>query len=108
MYTWYHRAASGPPAAAMSSSDVVARVAAVIRAPAAAAPCAVATSPSGWDSLWNAVGATSTGDATEVPRTVVVVSTVLTSRSTRGRSRMRSHAATLSTRLTSSPAPPAR
>ena len=42
-------------------------------APAAAAPGAVATSPSGCASPWIAVGATATGERTGVPSTVVAV-----------------------------------
>ena len=43
----------------------------IISAPAAAAPRAVATSPSGWASPWIAVGATATGERTGVPSSVV-------------------------------------
>jgi hypothetical protein len=76
--------------------------------PAAAAARAVARSPSGWAIPWSATGAISTGIEISVPRTVVAVEQPRTSTSTRGRSFRRSNAATLSRRVTSSPAPPAK
>ena len=69
---------------------------------------AVASSPSGWASRCIASGAITTGSAISVPSTVVAVETWPTSTSTRGRSLRCSNAATLSRRVTSSPAPPAK
>ena len=63
-----------------------------ISVPAAAAARAIAGSPSGWASLWNAVGATRSGIETGVPSTVVSVVTSETSTSTRGRRHRRSQA----------------
>jgi hypothetical protein len=79
-----------------------------ITVPAAAAARAVAASPSGWHMRWKAVGATSSGIDTGVPRTVVRVVVVLTSTSMRGRSCQRANASTLSRSVRSSPAPPAK
>src|SRR5262249_36870483 len=104
-YSWNQRAASGA-AAATVSSGCVANVDTTITVPAAAVPRAVPPSPSALASSWYAVGATSTGAATGVPSTVVMVSTTVTSRSTGGRTRSRSHAATLSRTVDSSSAPP--
>ena len=92
----------------MSSRVVDARVDTTMMLPPSAAPRAVATSPSGCATRWKATGATSTGDRTEVPRTVVATDTSVTSQRIRGRSRTRAQAATLSSRVRSSPAPPAR
>ena len=64
------------PAAAAATSSIVA-VASVdkhITVPAAAAPRAIASSPSGCAIRWKAVGATSTGSDTSVPSTVVAAS----------------------------------
>jgi hypothetical protein len=71
----------------MSAIDAVATVERHISVPAAAAPRAIATSPSSCAICWNAIGATSTGIDTGDPRTVVSVVTEETSTSTRGRSR---------------------
>ena len=76
--------------------------------PAAAAPRAMALSPSGWAKPWNATGATSTGRLTSVPRTVVAVVTSETSTSIRGRSTQRRKAARFSPSVHSSFAPPAK
>ena len=76
--------------------------------PAAAAPRAMAFSPSGWARPWNATGATSTGKATSVPSTVVAVVLVETSTSMRGRRTQRPNAATFSRSVHSSFAPPAK
>ena len=64
--------------------------------PAAAAPRAVASSPSGCAARWNAVGATSTGSAISVPSAVVAVDVSATSTSIRGRSTQRRNAARFS------------
>ncbi len=53
--------------------------------PAAAAPRAIATSPSSCAICWKAIGATSAGIDTGVPSTVVSVETFETSTRTRGR-----------------------
>ena len=53
------------------------------------------------------MGATSTGAATRVPSTVVEVSTRLTFRRTRGRSRTSLQARALAASVSSSPEPPA-
>ena len=79
----------------------------VITVPALAAARAVASSPSGSQSRWKAVGATSTGSATSLPSTVVAAVTLPTSTSTRGRSSQRSKAAAFPRSVCSSPAPPA-
>ena len=76
--------------------------------PTAAAARAIATSPSGSTSRCNATGATRKGIETSVPRTVVDALTEPTSTSTRGRSRRRANAATLSRSVRSSAAPPAK
>ena len=65
-------------------------------------------SPSGWAMRCSATGATITGSAISVPRTVVLVVTSLTSTSTRGSSWRRANAASLSASVRSSPAPPAK
>ena len=78
-----------------------------MQVPAAAAPRAVATSPSGSASPWMAVGATMIGERTGEPSTVVAVEGCETSISTRGWRRQRDQAATLSTSSRSSSAPPA-
>ena len=75
-------------------------------APAAAAPRAVAASPSGWASPWIAVGAMTTGDDTGVPRRVVAVDTVSMPASTRGWSCQWAQAATFPSSSRSSSAPP--
>jgi hypothetical protein len=74
--------------------------------PAAAAPRAIATSPSSWAICWNAIGATSAGIETFVPSTVVSVDTSDTSTSTRGRRRNRENASRFHRSVRSSPAPP--
>ena len=61
MYTCIHRGAPGA-AAATSSSGQVASDERIMSAPAAAAPRAVAASPSAWARPWIAVGATATGE----------------------------------------------
>lgn len=82
-------------------------VEATIRLPAAAAPSAVAASPSSWAMRCAALGATHTGEATFVPQTETLGSTTETSRSTRGRNRQRRQPVTLSATVRSSSAPPA-
>ena len=76
--------------------------------PAAAAPRAIASSPSGCAIRWKAVGATSSGIETSVPSTLVAVVTSETSTSIRGRSTQRSNAARFSRIVHSSLAPPAK
>jgi len=76
-----------------------------ITVPIAAAARAVAHSPSGCASRWNAVGATSTGIDTGVPNAVVASAHDPTSTRHFGRSRIRRHAASLSPNVTSSSAP---
>ena len=76
-------------------------------APAAAAPRAVARSPSGWNSMWRPNGATMIGVASLVPSTLTLVSILVMSLSTRGRKRSRRHAAMLSASVISSSAPAA-
>ena len=74
--------------------------------PAAAAPRAIATSPSSCAICWKAIGATSAGIATGVPSTVVSVETLETSTSTRGRSLKCENASRFQRNVRSSPAPP--
>ena len=76
----------------MSAGVDVATVDTHINVSAAAAPRAIATSPSSWAICWNAIGATSAGIETGVPSTVVAVVTDDTSTSTRGRNRTRENA----------------
>ena len=64
----------------------VAIVDSVMIVPAPAAARAIPHSPSGCAIFCSATGATITGIAMSVPRTVVAVDTPLTSTSTRGRS----------------------
>ena len=71
----------------MSAGVAVATVERHMSVSAAAAPRAIATSPSSWAIDWNAIGATSTGIETSVPSTVVPVETAETSTRTRGLSR---------------------
>ena len=73
--------------AAISPGVAVATVETHMSVPAAAAPRAVASSPSSCAICWNAIGATRTGIDTGVPSTVVSVVTDETSTRTRGRSR---------------------
>jgi hypothetical protein len=73
---------------------------------AAAAPRAMATSPSSCAICWNAIGAMRTGMDTGVPSTVVSVVTAETSTSTRGRSRNGEKASRFQRSVRSSPAPP--
>jgi hypothetical protein len=75
--------------------------------PASRAARAVASSPSGCATRWNATGATSSGIETFCPSTVVSVLHASTSTSMRGRRTQRRYASTLSRRVCSSPAPPA-
>ncbi len=75
-------------------------------APAAAAPRAQATSPSGWASPWIAVGAMATGEATGEPSRVVAVETSVSPASTWGWSCQRAQASTLPRSRRSSSAPP--
>ena len=110
-YTWNHQA---PPAAATASPTCsigqVLRVDSTNSAPARAAAVAAATSPSGWASRWNAVGATASGVRTRSssgPPSTTLVSTADTSRSTRGRNCIRRHAFWLARSVASCPAPPA-
>ena len=77
------------------------------RAPAAAAPRAVATSPSAWASPWIAVGAMATGELTGVPSKVVAGETAESPASTCGWSCQWLHASTLPRSRRSSSAPPA-
>jgi hypothetical protein len=77
-----------------------------MRAPAAAAPRAVATSPSGWANPWSAVGAITTGDETGVPSKVVAVDTVSMPARTCGWSCQWAQAAMFPSSSRSSSAPP--
>ena len=106
VYSWNQRVPPGAPAATASIEwdDVVDSVYGI---PAAAAPRAASISPSGWASVWNAIGAIAIGRALGWPMNVDRGSTRETSTRTRGRNRRRRHAATLSWRLSSSQAPPA-
>ena len=105
-YTWNHQV---PPAAATtaptSSIRRVLRVLSTYRAPALAAPAAVASSPSGWAIRWKAVGATPTGVASAAPSRDTDVSVSDTSRSTRGASQIRCQAFTLARSVRSLPDP---
>ena len=83
-----------------------AKILTVYKAPAAAAPCAVATSPSGWHSRWYAVGAIPIGVLSCAPSSVVRVSHSETSTSTRGRSEVVANARRLAASVCSSSAPP--
>ncbi len=76
-------------------------------APAAAAPRAVARSPSAWNSLWRPNGATMIGVASLTPSTSTPVSMAVMSSSMRGRRRRRRQAAMLSASVSSSSAPAA-
>jgi hypothetical protein len=76
--------------------------------PKAAAARDIATSPSGCACRWYAIGATMIGAARSAPRTVRSVVTVVTSRSSRGRSVQRRYALTFSRSVHSSPAPAAK
>ena len=76
--------------------------------PAAAAACATATSPSGWNSRWWPTGATITGSEMRVPITVVARSGSGIPPSIRGTNRIRANAAIVSRSARSSPAPPSR
>ena len=105
MYTCIHRGAPGA-AAATSSSGQVASDERIISAPTAAAPRAVAASPSAWARPWIAVGATATGELTGVPSSVVAVVTPSIPASTRGCSCQWPHAAMFPPRRRSSSAPP--
>ena len=78
-----------------------------IAVPTAAAARAIATSPSGCATRWNATGATISGIDSDSPSTVVWVVQPATSTSTRGRSCQRRYASTFQRRVSSSPAPPA-
>ena len=90
----------------MSAGVAVATVERHMSVPAAAAPRAIATSPSSCAICWNAIGATSAGIETGVPSTVVSVETDETSTRTRGRSRKRENASRFQRSVRSSPAPP--
>ena len=106
-YSWHHCISPGA-AAAISSCERVQNVETAMPVPAAAAPRAVAHSPSGWKSSWYATGPTTTGSATGVPSTVVAVEISDTSQRTRGRNVQRAKAARFSRSVHSSPEPPAR
>ena len=76
--------------------------------PASRAARAVATSPSGCATRWNATGATSSGIETScAEHRRRRAARLATSTSMRGRSTQRRYASTLSRSVTSSPAPPA-
>lgn len=94
-------------AAATSSTAVVENELTTKVAPAAEAPRAVATSPSGWNSRWYPVGASRIGYGSSRPRMVTRVSRRETSTRTRGSSRIRSYASRFARNVTSSAAPPA-
>ena len=79
-----------------------------IAVPAAAAPRAVARSPSAWARPWKAHGPTMIGMVSGAPRTSAAMETADTSRITRGIRRIRFQAAGLSARVVSSSAPPAK
>src|SRR5258708_3584315 len=91
----------------MSSRRVLVAVDTVYSAPAAAAPRAVASSPSGWATRWSAVGASRIGWGRSSPSRRVRVSRAVTSTSARLRSVRRANAARLPATLRSSSAPPA-
>ncbi len=76
-----------------------------IPAPTPAAARAVAASPSGWASLWAAIGATSSGAESRWPSTVVPVSGDCDPASTRGTRKCARHAAVFARWVTSSRAP---
>ncbi|PSK54990.1 hypothetical protein B0E53_07068 [Micromonospora sp. MH33] len=98
---------SGPPAtAAMSANGTEAMVLTTYGTGRAAAPRAVARSPSGWTMAWNAVGAMANGTAQSAPRTRVPVSGSAVPVRTRGTRVARSKASRLALRLRSSPWPP--
>ena len=90
----------------MSAGVAVATVETHMSVPAAAAPRAIATSPSSCAICWKAIGATSAGIDTGVPSTVVSVETVETSTRTRGRRRYCENASRFQRSVRSSPAPP--
>src|SRR5665647_1037568 len=77
-------------------------------APSSCAAPATAFSESGWARPWYPTGAIPTGCAKADPSSVVVRSTVETSRSTRGRRRKLAQASEASPTVTSSPAPEAK
>jgi hypothetical protein len=107
MYTCIHRGAPGA-AAATSSSEQLASEDSTISAPTAAAPRAVAVSPSPWASRCTAVGAMTTGELTAVPSNVVDRSTPAMPASTLGWSCQRAHASIFPAKSRSSSAPPAK
>ena len=91
----------------MSSIGVIVLVETIMIVPAPAAAFAVASSPSGWAIRCDAIGATMIGRAIGWPSTVVESDTDDTSRSIRGRTHQRSHAARLPRNVCSSRAPDA-
>ena len=101
-----HSRAAGT-ALAMSSMAVDPIIDTDMTVPAPLAARAIPVSASGENRAWPAVGATMMGIDRRSPSTVVVVSTEVTSRNTRGRSRSDSHAATLAASVRSSPPPEA-
>jgi hypothetical protein len=104
-YTWNQRDAPGA-APATAAGRIVADVESTMIVPALAAARAVAASASACANCCSATGATRIGAPTVVPSTVMLVSTVLTSTSTRGLSFQRANAAMFSRSVDSSPAPP--
>ena len=96
-----------PGTAPISSIGTIVLVDTTMIVPAAAAARAVASSPSGWASFCEAIGATITGRAIGWPRIVVASETVDTSTSMRGTSHQRPHAARLPRNVCSSRAPDA-
>ena len=107
MYSWNHSRAPGARADTSSTATVDAMLTIMIVSAAAAAR-AVAGSPSGWASRWNAVGATMTGIEARSRRSVTPRSRFAAPRRTRGHRDSRASAASLARSVTSSPAPPAK
>ena len=103
-YTWNHVRPSLTPAT--SSIERVASVDSVYGSSARAAARATASSPCGSAMRVNPVGASTSGNGSGLPSSVVVVSIEATDRSTRGRNSMRAKAAELLRSVRSSSAPP--
>jgi hypothetical protein len=97
------------PAARISSIGVVDAMLAIMMIPARAAARAVARSPSGCASRWNAVGAMMTGiDAREPSSVRSTACRLLQGRNTRGTSASEPNASSFAFNVTSSSAPPAK
>ncbi len=100
--------AAARAAAAICSTGVVAAMLTTSTTPAPAAARAVASSPSGWASRWNAVGEMTTGSSVSRPNRVVAVVRVPLPRNTLGSSASLAKPARLARNVVSSPAPPAK